>query len=412
MAVLKGKINTLGTVGMNLQLFGHSKVRNLDENPETEIRSAIAEALSNDDEGAMTEALVRMAQGIQDNIIREARSMMNLEMNDRAVLERRGASTLTSEERKYYEQVIEKRGFTDLTVVMPKTVFDRVFEYLEQNHPLLSEITFQNTTATTEWIIRTTECEGAWWGKLTDAIKKELEHGFDKVQTGLYKLSAYMPVAKAMLDLGPEWLDRYVRTVLSESISIALEAAIISGTGKEQPIGMIKDLKGSVVEGVYPDKEATVLENLLPTTLGSKVMAPLTKEGKRAVPQVLLVVNPIDYWEKMFPATTVLTAGGTYSYGVLPIPAKIVQSVAMPKGKMAAGVARDYFMGVGSTQKIEYSDEYKFLEDVRTYLTKQYANGMPKDNDSFLLFDISELDTTLSAFGVLINNTTDETVTP
>ena len=40
----------------------------------------------------------------------------------------------------------------------------------------------------------------------------------------------------------------------------------------------------------------------------------------------------------------------------------------------------------------------KFLEDERTYLTKQYANGKPKDNDSFLLFDISSLNPHLNIF--------------
>lgn len=65
---------------------------------------------------------------------------------------------------------------------------------------------------------------------------------------------------------------------------------------------------------------------------------------------------------------------------------------------MVAGVARNYFMAIGSGQKIEYSDHYKFLEDERTYLTKQYANGKPKDNDSFLVFDISNLNPNLNIF--------------
>lgn len=371
-------------------------MKNLDKNKQIELRQQITEALKSDDENAVVEVLVRMADGIQNDLIKEARSMVSNEMNDRAILERRGASQLTSEERNYYAKVIEKRGFTDLDVTLPTTVFDRVFEDLERNHPLLNKINFQNTTAVTEWIIRKTDCEAAWWGKLTDSIKKELEHGFDKTNTGMYKLSAYMPVAKAMLDLGPEWLDRYVRAVLSEAISMALELAIVAGTGKDQPIGMIKNLKGSVLEGVYPDKDAEPLANLSPLTLGDKIMAPLTNDGKRAVPNVLIVVNPLDYWSKIFPATTFLTTGGTYIHGVLPIPGDIVQSVAVPKGKLVAGVATDYFMGIGSTGKIEYSDEYRFLEDERVYITKQYANGMPKDNDSFLVFDITDLNTNLS----------------
>lgn len=77
----------------------------------------------------------------------------------------------------------------------------------------------------------------------------------------------------------------------------------------------------------------------------------------------------------------------------MPIPSKIIQSVAVPKGKLVAGMAKDYFMVIGSSQNIEFSDEYKFLEDERTYLVKQYGNGYPKDNDSFLVFDISNLST-------------------
>lgn len=371
-------------------------IKNLNNNnTDLELRSQIAEALKGDDENIITEALVRMANGIQEGILKEARSFVNSELNDRAIMQSRGLATLTTEERSYYEEVIEKRGFTDLDVVMPKTVYDRVFEDLEQNHPLLSKIAFTNTTAVQEWITRKTGCEAAWWGALTEEIKKKLSGAFQKEKTEMYKLSAYMPVAKDMLDLGPEWLDRYVRVVLSESISIALEVAIVAGTGKDQPIGMMKDLKGSVVEGVYSDKAAKALTNLKPATLGTEIMAPLTKNGTRAVPSVLILVNPIDYWEKIFGATTFLTTGGSYVYGVLPIPGDIVQSVAVPRNKMIAGMGKDYFMGVGTAKKIEYSDEYKFLEDERTYTTKMHANGKPIDNDSFLLFDIENLETSL-----------------
>lgn len=371
-------------------------MKNLDEATNIELRTELMEAIKGNDEEKITTSFLRMAEDIQSNLLKEARSIANIESTDRAILDKRGMPQLTSEERAYYNQVIEKRGFTNLEITMPRTVFDRVFDDLEQNHPLLSAITFENTTGVTEWVIRKTNVEAAWWGKLTDAIKKELEHGFDKINTGAYKLSAYLPVAKAMLDLGAEWLDRYVRTVLTEALSLGLEMGIVAGTGKDQPKGMIKDLKGSVVEGVFPDKTAKPLLNLKPETLGKEIMAPLTNNGNRAVPSVMMLVNPIDYWAKIFAATTMLTANGAYAYGILPIPGKIIQSVAVPQGKMIAGMAKDYFMGVASTGKIEYSDEYRFLEDERVYIVKQYATGEPRDNDSFLVFDITNLDTTLA----------------
>lgn len=356
-----------------------------------ERQEKLKNAIESGDSEKFVKVQVEMAKDIEARILQEAKRTVHEDINDSQVMMKRGLQPLTAEETEYYNEVIGEEGFSGTEKLMPATVFDRVFEDLRVNHELLNEIDFVNTTGVTEWITREGEVEAAWWGKLCDEIKKKLEMAFKKEQTGLYKLSAYVPVCKAMLDLGPVWLDRFVREILFESLAMALEIAIIKGTGDEEPIGMIKDLKGSVVEGVYPDKEAVALEDLKPGTLGGQVMAPLTKEGKRVVNQVLMIVNPLDYWEKIFAATTFLTADKSYVYGVLPIPAKIVQSVAVEQGTMIAGRAKDYFMGVGSEQKIEYSDHYRFLEDERTYIAKQYANGKPIDNDSFLVFDISEL---------------------
>lgn len=384
---------------MDLQRFAmkneDDKIKN-----EIELKEEMKAAIESGDSEAFAKVQIEMAKSIENRILQEAKTAINEDMrainedmNDQAVMVKRGLNPLTKEEREYYNEVIGAGGFAGIEKLVPATVFDRVFEDLRQNHALLSEINFVNTTATTEWITRNNDVDAAWWGALTAAITKKLEMAFKKEKTDLYKLSAYVPVAKAMLDLGPEWLDRFVREILFESMAIALELAIVAGTGKDQPIGMIKNLNGAVVEGVYPDKAAVELDDLKPETLGLKVMAPLTKNGKRAVPMVLMVVNPLDYWSKIFPATTFLSATGTYVHGVLPIPAKIVQSVAVTQGTMIAGMAKDYFMGVGSTQKIDFSDHYKFLEDERTYIAKQYANGKPIDNDAFLVFDISGMST-------------------
>lgn len=375
---------------LNLQMHG-MKNPDVTSKEELEIQNRMKEAIENGNSEEFVQAQVELAKSIETRVLQEAMESRNDDLNDTSVMVQRGLNPLTVEEKSFYNEVIGAGGFAGVEALVPSTVFDRVFEDLRVNRPLLAEIDFVNTTATTEWITRNSDTEGAWWGSLTAAITKKLEATFKKEKTELFKLSAYVPVAKAMLDLGPTWLDKFVREILFESLAIALELAIVAGTGKEQPIGMIKDLKGNVVEGVYPNKAATALNDLKPGTLGKSIMAPLTKNGTKTVTSVLMIVNPLDYWEKIFAQTTFLTADKTYVYGVLPIPAKIVQSTAVTQGTMIAGRAKDYFMGVGSTQKIEHSDHYKFLEDERTYIAKQYANGHPIDNDSFIVFDISAM---------------------
>ena len=54
----------------------------------------------------------------------------------------------------------------------------------------------------------------------------------------------------------------------------------------------------------------------------------------------------------------------------------------------------EYFLGAGGGKNgvIEYSDEYKFLEDQRVFKVKQYATGRAFDNTSALYLDISGLE--------------------
>ncbi|MDY2928243.1 phage major capsid protein, partial [Anaerococcus sp.] len=205
----------------------------------TEIKNAIESGNSETFADVVVKNIVANNEELQERLINEAKSF-SVENADINILAQRGFKPLTAEERNYYNEVKDKHSFEGLE--LPKTVFERVFEDLRKEHPLLSKIQFQNVTGVTEWLIRVDDVEAAWWGPLCDEIKKKLDTAFKNIKTDLYKVSAYVPVCKAMLELGPEWLDRYVREILAESISMALEEAIIAGDGDNKPVGMIKKL--------------------------------------------------------------------------------------------------------------------------------------------------------------------------
>ena len=360
-------------------------------------------AIQENDQDAFAAAFEELSMNIQENILAEVD--MIRQNADAAILAGRGTRQLTSEEKNYYEKVIAamkssnpKQALADLDVVMPKTTIDAVFEDLTTEHPLLNAINFMNTSGMIEMIMNTDETELATWDTLCAEIVTELTSGFKKVNMSLDKLSAFLPVCKAMLDLGPAWLDRYVRDILQEALYNGLENGIIAGTGKNQPIGMIKQVgeEVQVTGGVYPDKEAIKVTSLDPVTYGTLLatMAKTPKGKPRKVDGVIMVVNPGDYFTKIMPATTFMTPQGTYINNVLPYPTTVIQSTQMPAEKAVIGMGKRYFMGIGTAKsgKIEYSDEYHFLEDERVYLVKLYGHGEPKDNNAFLVLDISELE--------------------
>lgn len=379
-------------------------MKNLDvmEQKRKEILAKMNQAVQENNADGFAEAFTEFASSIQESVMQEAHGLMQAQ--DANILASRGVRQLTSEEKQYYESLIDamrsanpQQSLSDMDVVMPKTTIDSVFEDLEQNHPLLNAVNFVNTSGMVEFLVNTNEKQLAAWGALDAKITKELSGGFKKLDLQHKKLSAWIPVSKAMLDLGPVWLDRYVRMVLSEALAFGLEEAIINGTGNNEPIGMIRQVGDdvTVTGGVYPEKEAVKIDALDAVTYGNLIsgMAVTPNGNYRPVTEVIMVVNPVDYLQKIMPATTVLRPDGSYASNVLPFPTEIIQSAQMPQNKAVFGLRRRYFMGIGTAKsgKIEYSDEYRFLEDERTYLVKLYGHGEPLDNNAFVVADISDL---------------------
>lgn len=379
------------------------KSKDVKELTREELAQAFNEALKSEDTAQVAQAFADMAENIQQEVLERAKDTAAVEQMDAAALAARGLRQITSEEKRYYEALITamkssdpKQALANLDVTMPKTIIEDVFDSLKAEHRLLSVIDFNNTTYVTEWILNKNGKQKAVWGEITAEIEKELSGDFEKLDMVMFSLTAFMPVAKSMLDLGATWLDSYVRQVLQDALYVGLEEGIVCGTGVKMPIGMMKDLNASRTDGApYPDKTAIKVTAFTPEVYGGLIgqMAVSRNNRPRAVGEVIMVVNPVDYWQKVMPATTIQRPDGTFANNVLPYPTDVIQSEEVPSGKAVMGIAKQYFCGIGTGKDgvIEYDDSYKFLQRERVYAGHLYGNGKPKDNKSFLVLDISEL---------------------
>ena len=372
----------------------------------TDIREKMMQALKDNDQQAFVDSFNQMMESIGDEIKQQYEEQVEgLKVQiDTQVLSNRGVRQLTTKEKDFYQKFGDaikakdpRQALANLDVVLPETVLTAVFDELQTSHPLLSRISFTYTGAAIKMLMNTNGYQTGAWGKLCDEIVQELTSGFKEVDTGLFKLSAFMPVCKAMLELGPEWLDSYVRQVMYEVYSNTLELGFVAGTGNDQPIGMTRQVGDDVQVsgGVYPEKTKIAVNDLTPATLGNllSLIAVDPNAKPRNVRDLILIASPQDYFQKVMPATTQMTPNGTYQNDVLPYPISIIQSPAVKNGEAVLGMGYKYFAAAGSSTSgnIEYSDHYRFLEDERVYLIKGYANGFPMDNNAFLHLDISGL---------------------
>lgn len=366
-----------------------------------DIMLKINKAMTEGNEADFTQAFTEFTDILQEAVMAEAKGLV--QASDNNVLVGRGVRALTSTETQYYQSIAEamkskdpQQALTLIDDVLPKTVLDAVFEDITESHPLLSAINFQNTGILTQIVVSTLDGRHlAVWGKLCDEIVKELLGGFDTIDLTQKKLSAFIPMCKAMLEIGPEWLDRYIRAILAESIANGLESGIIDGNGIDEPIGMRRDPSSALdpVRG-YDELTPVVLNTITPATYGAIISDLVTSPNglQRTVSEVIMIVNPVMYFTKLLPAVMYQQPDGTW-INRFPFPTRIIQSVYVPNNEAIIGIPNRYFFGLGTSKggNIEYSDHYHFLEDERVYLTKLYGNGRPLDAVSFKILDITNL---------------------
>lgn len=361
---------------------------------------AMQKAMESGDERQIQEAWEKFLDAAVETVIQDYEEARG---ND-AILMQRGYRVLTKEEKEYYNKLIEigkmpaKQAVTVPTPIMPDTVIEDIYKNLTDEHPILSKITFTNVKFLTHWILNDHSADTAVWGDITDEITKEISSSFKEVQITQCKLSAYTIVPLGLLDLGPTFLDGYIRTILKDALALGLAKGVITGDGNKCPIGLDRNISEgvSVTGGAYPQKEAVAVTSFMPKEYGEilAVMAKTEKGRMRKFEKVTMVCCMTDYLKKIMPATTVLANNGGFVNNLFPFPTEVVVENAVDEGKAIVFIPEEYFMGIGQGKEgvITYSDDFKFLEDKRVYKIKMYAMGRAYDNTCAVLLDISNLD--------------------
>ena len=332
--------------------------------------------------------------------------------NDSAVLAQRGYRQLTTEERDFYQKLTAalksstpKQAFADIigqsieSDFMPATILEDVYRELAQQYPILEDLDFQYVGYLTKWVLNDHTRQKAVWGTITEAIAKEITSAFKVVDVAQSKLSAYAAIETGMLDLGPTFLDAYIRTCLIESISYGLEDAVVNGNGLNCPAGLTVDIHEGVSYSTttgYPAKSAEVVTELTAKTYGTLIAKLAVNENgsPRNFTEVNFACNLNTYLSKVMPATRVMAASGKYeSFLETIFPTKIVICNSVADGKAILYLPKEYhlFMGGSKNGVIDFSDDYKFVEDMRYFKIKQYGAGRCTDNTCSVVLDVSGL---------------------
>lgn len=377
---------------------------------ENDLKNEIKSAIEAQDPEKFCDTVSKISEKAAEKILNQSLTDA-AEAADKQILMARGKRMLTSEETKFYNNLAKalkspdfKNAITNADVVFPETIFDETFDDLTTDHAVISHLDVRVVNAKVKVYFATGDSGNkAIWGKITGKITKEIAGGFMEIDTDDNKCACFLSIPNAILDLGPEYMDQFVRTLLYEALANGIEDAVMNNLVDETgPIGMIADLgKGATIAGTgedktttYTAKEPVAITDWTPEGLASimEILSTSRNGNYRDVQGMYMIVNPKDYFKIVMPALMVKNGLAEWVLNS-PYPCDIIKSPYVPDGKAFIGMDNRYALGISTAEagQLDYSDDYQFLDEVRTYKIKLYGDGQPKDNTSFVYCDISGL---------------------
>lgn len=363
-------------------------------------KQAFADVTASGSEEEQKQALNDMLEALATDVRGQVLNEVNANMSDNLALQSRGQNVLTNEETSFFNAVIEEGGFKEKDT-LPKTTQERIFEDVIKDRPLLQSLGIQNLGAVTEFIYSNDPTGTAVWGELFGEIQGKLNATFRKEKITQLKLTAFVPIAKDMLKLGPAWVERYVRTIIVEAMRAGLERGYIAGRGltQSEPIGLLKKIDSET--GAVTDKDSVGTLTFKPgrKTINElkgvvkKLSEKLDKDGEVAdeprsvAGKVVMVTNPFDTFDIQANAT-VQNANGVYVTN-LPFNPTMTESVFVPKGKVLFFVRGEYVAAIGGGVEVKRYTETLALDDADVFIAKQFATGKPKDNNAAQVYDLN-----------------------
>ena len=380
---------------------------------ETKMKQAQEETLKILQEGedkaeAIVEAMEKINSVQYDELIQEIVEQSNKAESDKEYAKTLGLRTLNKEEKEFFEALKNdpRQAVTGKQVdILPSTFIDVTLEDIKKESKLLNHIKFAPANVK-KWITASKTGAFSWTG-LTDKIKGELTANFAVLDMEVCKLTVYLVLPKAIRDLALPFVEKYCREILKEQLNDGLEYGALQGTGKNEPIGMYKQIAKTNSDGTHQDKTIETLTSFKPKALAAAKKY-LTKNGNRTIDKLVLVCHPNDEADYVAPAIYNDEGRMIASYKNL----EVVPCSNNPQGKALLLIPKKYTMGLTGLGFKDY-DQTMALDDADVIIGKGYSNGRASDDNIAFVFDVTKLEEYVPAIKIVgtVSNTVEGEVT-
>lgn len=296
----------------------------------------------------------------------------------------------------------EKRALTNVGLTIPEVMLGVLRENITNYSKLYRHVDVRAISGEGRMVVMGTIPEAVW----TDccANLNELNLAFNDVEVNCWKVGGYFAVCNATLEDSDIDLAAELVSAIGQAIGIALDKAILYGTGTRMPLGVVTRLAQTKAPSDYPatarpwaDLHTTNILSVAAGTTGADLIAAIVSDfgaakGKYGRGEKVFVMNEATYTALMA-ATVSVDANGRIVAGVsdtMPVIGGVIEVLDfVPDNVIIGGYFDLYLLAERAGQKFATSEHVRFLQDQTVLKGTARYDGKPAIAEGFVAIGIN-----------------------
>lgn len=313
----------------------------------------------------------------------------------------------------------EKRALSNVGLTIPEVFLGILRENLERYSKLYKHVNVKPLSGDGRLVIQGTVPEAVWTECCANL--NEMDLAFSDVEVGCNKLGGYFAICNAVLEDSNVDLAAELMTALGQAIGLALDKAILYGTGNHMPLGVVTRLAQTSEPAGYPatarpwvDLHTTNIKTIANSVLGTSLFQAFminsaAAKGKYSRGEKVWVMNELTYnW--MVAQSMSIDASGAIVAGVngrMPVVGGIIEVLDfVPNYVIVGGFFDLYLLAERSGQKFAQSEHVRFLNDQTVFKGTARYDGQAAIAEAFVAIGVNGAtpDATMSFAGDTANS--------
>lgn len=297
----------------------------------------------------------------------------------------------------------EKRALTNVGLTIPEVMLGLLKENIEKYSKLYKHVNLKKINGVGRETIMGTIPEAVWTECCANI--NELDLSFSDVTVDCYKVAGFFAVCNANLEDSDVNLASEILVALGQAIGLALDKAILYGTGNKMPLGIVTRLAQTSEPAGYPATQrpwadlhtsnikAINSATMTPAELFAAIIVDFgAAKSNYSRGEKVWAMNENTYTSLVAKTVSVNAQGQIVSGigGSMPVIGGVIEVLNfIPDNVIIGGYFDLYLLGERAGNQFASSEHYRFLADQTVFKGTARYDGQPVIAEGFVALGIN-----------------------